>query len=253
MAPQSHWRAGVACFSVPGLIHTMLFIFITSMAATCQESAFPTVDRLPPGELLTTGERAVLPQGFILRPIYPDGLTLTKLSEGWVNHLYNDAVGYCTIGYGHLIKKSKCSGQEPVEFSNGIDKKRGEEILTGDLASSEYAVMTMVKANLSDGQYAALADFVFNVGSGNFRSSTLLRVVNANQLDRVSTQFHLWVVAGGKTLRALQQRRDREVDLFFKGIPQPKGVPQPGEDLSPIDIRTGLHVASSGAPKPPSE
>jgi lysozyme len=247
------WRAGIACSSVLGLMHTVFFIFLTSMPAASQEPRFPTLDRLPPGELLATGGKGVLPQGFVLRPIYPDGLTLTKLSEGWVNHLYNDAVGYCTIGYGHLIKKSKCSGTEPVEFSKGIDKKRGEEILTGDLASSEYAVMTMVKAKLSDGQYGALTDFVFNVGSANFRSSTLLRVVNANQLDRVSVQFHLWVVAGGKKLHALQQRRDREVDLFFQGIPQPKGVPQPGEDLSPIDIRTGLPVASSAAPKAPSE
>ncbi len=193
---------------------------------------------LPPGELLAS-DRALVPQGVELRPVYPPGITVTKSSEGWVPHLYNDAVRYCTIGYGHLIKKAPCNGTEPIEFRNGLTRPRGEEILAKDLASSQYSVMTSVNVPLTDGQFAALTDFVFNVGSANFRSSTLLKIVNAKEQDRVPPQLRRWVLAGGKPLVALQTRREREIELFFEGLPKTRGIPSPGEDLSPIDVRKG--------------
>lgn len=204
-----------------------------------QQFNAPFVNQLPPGELLNPEGRVLLPQGVILRSVYSPGIAVTKLSEKWVPHLYNDAVFYCTIGYGHLIKKTSCDGTEPAEFLHGLTKIRGEEILVEDMRSSQYSVMTVVKVPLTDGQFAALTDFVFNVGNANFRTSTLLQVVNANQEDRVPTQFRRWVLAKGKPLPGLKVRRDREIALFFDGIPKMRAVPQPGEDLSPVDIEQG--------------
>jgi GH24 family phage-related lysozyme (muramidase) len=199
----------------------------------------PSIDRLPPGELVASEGRDLPPQGISLRAVYPPGIKVTKLSEGWVPHLYNDAVLYCTIGYGHLIKKAPCNGTEPAEFRSGLTKPRGEELLVADLSSSQYAVMVSVKVRLTDGQFAALTDFVFNIGSANFRKSTLLEVVNANQRERVPVQLRRWVLAKGKPLAALKTRREREIELFFDGIPKVRAVPRPGEDLSPIDIEKG--------------
>ena len=204
-----------------------------------RRSKVPTLNLLPPGELVTSEGRALLPEGVKLRPIYPPGINLTKSSEGWVPHLYDDAVQYCTIGYGHLIKKLPCNGTEPVEFRNGLTKPRGQELLVGDLATSQYCVMTSVRVPLTDGQFAALTDFVFNVGSGNFRGSKLLKFVNANDHDEVPLQLRRWVMADGKPLGALQTRREGEIALFFDGLPKTKGVPPVGEDLSPIDVRAG--------------
>jgi lysozyme len=215
---------------------TLLLSLCISLSS---QTKFPSINRLPPGELLTGGSRALLPQGVALRQVYPPGVKATKLSEGWVPHLYNDAVMYCTIGYGHLIKKAPCDGTESPEFLSGLTKPRGEEILVGDLASSQYTVMTSVKVPLTDGQFAALADFVFNVGSANFRSSKLLEVVNAKQQERVPVQFRLWILAKGKPLTALKTRREREIVLYFDGIPKTRGIPQSGEDLTPIDIEKG--------------
>jgi lysozyme len=234
--PAKFLRRAVILLPVAMLV---LLMFRTIPRLLAQKRDYPTVDHLPSGELVITGGKAVLPQGFVLRALYPPGIALTKLSEGWVPHLYNDAAGYCTIGFGHLIKKARCDGTEPAEFQHGVTQQRGGEILAQDLGSSEYTVMKAASVQLKDGQFAALTDFVFNVGSINFRGSTLLQVVNANQFDRVPAQFRRWVNAGGKPLTALKKRRDREVDLFFAGIPQPRGVPAPGEDLSPIDIQTG--------------
>ena len=99
--------------------------------------------------------------------------------------------------------------------------------------------MTLTPIELTDGQFASLTDFVFNVGSANFRSSTLLSVVKRKQWDRVPAQFRRWVLAGGKTWSGLKKRRDAEIVVFFQGLPKPKGGPSVGEDLSPIDIRQG--------------
>lgn len=214
------------------------FVFVIGLALA-QTFTVQTIDRLPPGELLGPRSRGSLPVGVKLRSIYPPGIDVTKLSEGWSPHLYNDAVQYCTIGYGHLVEKAPCDGTEPIEFRHGLTKPRGEEILVSDLASSQYTVMTSIKVPLTDGQFAALTDFVFNVGSAKFRESTLLKVVNAKQQGQVPGQFRRWVLAGGKQWDALVKRREREINLFFDGLPKTRGTPLPSEDLSPVDINKG--------------
>jgi GH24 family phage-related lysozyme (muramidase) len=208
---------------------------LTNAGACRSEHSVPSVDRITSEELLSP-TRALPPIGFPLRPITSERLSLTKSSEGWYPYRYNDAANYCTVGYGHLIKKFPCDGNEPREFLRRLSSPRGEEILLTDMVSSRYTVMTSVDVDLSEGQFAALSDFVFNVGSRNFQRSTLLKVVNSNQDERIPGQFRRWIVAAGKTLPGLVRRREREIDLYFEGRPKVRAIPLPGEDLSPIDI-----------------
>ena len=120
-----------------------------------------------------------------------------------------------------------------------MTEEQGEELLVDDMSQAQIAVMTSVDVELTDGQYAALCDFVYNVGSGNFRRSTLRKVINAGEFERVSYQFMRWVKAGGRELPGLVTRREREADLFFEGLAVARAAPQPGEDVTPIDIRAG--------------
>jgi GH24 family phage-related lysozyme (muramidase) len=210
---------------------------ILGLMAGCAKT-FPFIDHLTSGELLeqaSGGSRA----GLQLRPVYASGLKVTKESEGWVPRLYNDAAKYCTIGYGHLVKLAPCDGTEPDEFRKGLTEQQGEALLVTDMATAQLAVMTSVRVPMTDGQYAALTDFTFNVGGGKLRKSTLLRVVNAGEVEKVPGQLRRWVTAGGKQWPGLVTRREREIILFFDGLPTTRAVPQPGEDLSPIDIRKG--------------
>jgi lysozyme len=203
---------------------------------------FPTLEKnLPPGSLLEQleGQKAVLPQGVQLRPVNKRGLTLLEAAEGFIDHLYNDSANYCTIGYGRLIKKARCDGTELPQYQGVISKQTAEQWLVMDLGQAQITVMTSVTAPLNDDQYAALCDFVYNVGGNNFQRSTLLQVINAKQFDRVPPQFDRWVTAGGKTWPGLVKRRNDEVALFFYGQRVPKAVPIPNENLSPIDIRSG--------------
>lgn len=203
------------------------------------EEAYQEVeDSFTAGILMEPEEKAALPPGVKPRKLYSKGLDLTKHAEGFRKRLYNDAARYCTIGYGHLIKKVSCDGSESAGFLDGITEPEGSGILIHDMSRAEKAVQLAVTTKLTDGQFAALADFTFNVGGGNFRNSTILKRVNAEQFDKVAYEFRRWTKAGGKVWPGLVTRRDGEIELFFDGTKMviPREAPLPSEE---IDIRSG--------------
>ena len=70
--------------------------------------------------------------------------------------------------------------------------------------------------NLRQCQFDALVSFVFNVGVGNFRKSTLLKKIKANPDDNsIMDEFLRWVYANGVVLPGLQKRRLAEMRLYF--------------------------------------
>ena len=184
------------------------------------------------------GERLPRAAPVNLRPVSSAGLELTKSSEGFRARLYNDASRYCTIGYGHLIYKRACDGNEPAEFLAGIAEPRGSRLLISDMEIAEQAVTELVTRELTQGQYDALCDFVFNIGVGNFGRSTLLLELNAGDFGDVAVQFRRWVLSKGVMLEGLRVRREREIALFFGGAAPPR--PRIEKAVPAIDIETGL-------------
>lgn len=80
---------------------------------------------------------------------------------------------------------------------------------------AEQAVNHLVSARINRNQFSALVSFVFNLGSGNFKNSTLLKVVNAeNHLD-VPNELIKWRNASGKPLLGLLRRRLAESVLYL--------------------------------------
>jgi lysozyme len=227
------------CLFIPALV-------LTVCISGCDKSEtriFPTLDKRAPGSLTESVERDVDTRGVEVREIYEPGIQLTKDSEGFVKYLYNDPADYCTIAFGHLVKLASCDGTESAEFLQGITDARGAELLINDMRRSQLSVMRRVKVSLTDGQYAALCDFVFNVGTGNFRSSTLLKVINAGNFNGVPFQLMRWVKAGGLELPGLKTRRTNEIALFFENQAIPRDMPR-GVDLAPIDIDQGELVSA---------
>ena len=139
-----------------------------------------------------------------------EGLELIKHHEGFVPHIYLDAAGFPTIGYGHLIKADE-------DFSDGIDKVRGEQLLIEDVRIAERAVTRLITSPLSQSQFDALVSFTFNLGSGALQRSTLRRVVNRGEHADVAHQLRRWVFAGGRRLRGLIRRREDEAVLYMSG------------------------------------
>ena len=65
-------------------------------------------------------------------------------------------------------------------------------------------------------QWDAIISFVFNVGIGNFKASTLLAKIRINPDDNsIIDEFLRWVYANGKVMKGLQKRRLAEMKLYF--------------------------------------
>jgi lysozyme len=76
-----------------------------------------------------------------------------------------------------------------------------------------------VKVPLTQGQFDALTDVTFNVGAGNFASSTLLAVPNAGHYNEVPAQLLRWIYdSAGTAEPGLKTRRENEAAMFSRGI-----------------------------------
>lgn len=134
-----------------------------------------------------------------------NGIRLTQQYEGLSLKAYQDVVGIWTNGYGNT------HGVVPGSTIT-IDQAIAD--LKSNLVSAENAVNKLVTAPLSQNQFDALVDFVFNLGTGNFSSSTLLRKLNAKDYTGASLEFPKWNKAGGKVVQGLTNRRLGEQRLF---------------------------------------
>ena len=65
----------------------------------------------------------------------------------------------------------------------------------------------MVGIQPTQGEFDALTDFTFNCGRYGFDHSTLLRLVNEDDLPEAAEQFERWDKAGGKVVAGLLRRR----------------------------------------------
>ncbi len=136
------------------------------------------------------------------------GIALIKNFEGLRLEKYQDVVGKWTIGYGHLILPDE-------SFSAAIPEAQADALLRQDLGISEKAVNQYVIVPLTQNQFDALVSFTFNLGVGNLKSSTLLRVLNARQYQDAANEFLRWDKAGGKQVAGLTRRRTAERALFI--------------------------------------
>ena len=140
------------------------------------------------------------------------GLDLIKFYESFAPNWYVCPSGKTTIGYGH-VKLKKDTFATPITEAFAI------ALLSQDCLIAENAVRERVSIALTQGQFDALVSFTFNAGVGNFKASTLLRMLNAGDIQGAANQFDRWVfgtVKGKKVkLNGLVKRRAEEKQLFL--------------------------------------
>ena len=142
-----------------------------------------------------------------------DGLHLTEQFEGVRLTSYPDpATGGdpWTIGYGH-------TGSD-VHPNMTITQQQAEELLMKDVQKASQAVNSKVHTDITQDEFDALVDFVFNVGVGNFAGSTLLKKINEGDMEGASHEFEKWDMAAGKHMAGLLKRRHAETQEFISGI-----------------------------------
>ena len=145
------------------------------------------------------------------RTINAAGLNLIKSFEGCKLTAYQDVAGIWTIGYGHT---------RGVTAGMVFTQQQADQALADDLLSTETSVDRAVQAvTTTDNRFAAMVSLTYNIGSGNFASSTVLREHLAGNTQAAAAAFLLWnkatingvlqVVAG------LTRRRPDEQALYL--------------------------------------
>ena len=79
----------------------------------------------------------------------------------------------------------------------------------------QNAVNTLVTWNINQNQFDALVSFAYNLGVKNLQNSTLIKKINLGNIPGASLEFVKWVYAGGKVVKGLQNRREKERLLFL--------------------------------------
>ncbi|HGW9287719.1 TPA: lysozyme [Escherichia coli] len=90
-------------------------------------------------------------------------------------------------------------------------------LLNKDLATVARQINPYIKVDIPETTRGALYSFVYNVGAGNFRTSTLLRKINQGDIKGACDQLRRWTYAGGKQWKGLMTRREIEREVCLWG------------------------------------
>jgi len=142
-----------------------------------------------------------------------EGLKLIKEFEGCKLISYKCPAGVWTIGIG----STRYADGSPVKANQALPNEGAAlMLLTKTVAAYEHTVNT-VGVELTQNEYDALVSLCYNIGSGNFVSSTLVKMLKAGEpKSEIAKQFLRWDKAGGKPLAGLTRRRNAEAELFLK-------------------------------------
>jgi lysozyme len=130
---------------------------------------------------------------------------LIREFEGCKLRSYQDSVGVWTIGWGHT---------QDVQEGQTILQEQADALLEQDAQAACSGMNELVKVTLTQNQVDALTSWTYNLGIGNLKESTLLRLLNLGQYDQVPEQMQKWVYAGGEVLPGLVKRRAAEAALW---------------------------------------
>ena len=138
------------------------------------------------------------------------GRRLIKTFEGYRSEAYLCPAGVWTIGYGHT------SGVNPGDTCT---REEADEFLREDLAEAEACVNAQ-NLDLSQTQFDALVSLVYNIGSGNFQGSTLLKLLKQDCIarDTLEDEWKKWKYSNKKVLKGLVRRRTAEWSLYKNGF-----------------------------------
>lgn len=143
------------------------------------------------------------------RNISDNGLHFTAAFEQFRGTAYRatPAEKYLTVGYGHY----------------GSDVKEGQKITEGqalillnrDMASAVKAVDAVAHPSLTQAQFDAVVDLVFNAGAGVIAASTGTgQALRAGDVKTLRAKLALFINQNGKPVLGLRRRVAGRLALF---------------------------------------
>ena len=150
--------------------------------------------------------------------ISENGLKLIQEFEQFVNAPYLDSARVWTIGYGSTYYPN---GTPVTGRDKPITRDYAETIQRHVIATDfEPVVNDLLKREIASGfvnqnMYDAIVSLTYNIGVSGFRRSSVLRLLKQGDKLNAGNAFLLWNKAGGKVLKGLVNRREKESKLFL--------------------------------------
>jgi lysozyme len=147
------------------------------------------------------------------------GLQLIIAAEGFRNRPYRCLAGRPTIGYGTTVYPD---GRRVSMSDPSITREQAMIYKNHDLRTIERDLTASLDVKLSENRFSALVSFVYNVGIGAFRKSTLRKMVNVSPgSPGIRIEFMKYNKVRNPDTQILEvnqgiiNRRKKEADLYF--------------------------------------
>jgi lysozyme len=115
------------------------------------------------------------------KQVSPKGIAFIEKEEGVVLHVYADPIGIITGGTGHVLTVTE---RRRFKVGDPVTQELNDLWLEQDLRKALNTIDEKVTVHLTQNQIDALASFIFNVGTENFKGSTLLKKTQQIRLRR---------------------------------------------------------------------
>ena len=137
-------------------------------------------------------------------------VSLIEKFEGFSEKPYICPAGKATIGFGSTFYEDGT----PVKMTDKpITKERARELV-------RWYCETQIKYprdDLNNDQKASVCSLIFNIGQSAFDKSKCKKAIVAGDWAEALRQWD-WITANGKVLPGLVIRRQKEKELFFRGL-----------------------------------
>ena len=147
-----------------------------------------------------------------------NGLKLIQEFESFVNAPYLDSARVWTIGYGSTYYpngKPVTGRDKPItrEYAETIQR----HVISKDFEPviNELLEREIVSGFVNQNMYDAIVSLTYNIGTSGFKRSSVLKLLKQGDKFNAGNAFLLWNMAGGKVLRGLVRRREKERKLFL--------------------------------------
>jgi lysozyme len=114
-------------------------------------------------------------------------------------------------------------------------RQQCEDAFNRDVAEFEGYVNRGITVPMNQNQFDAMVSLAYNIGNGGrdhngkvipgFSTSSVLKRMNAGDVEGAARAFALWNKANGAVSRGLVARRARETALFLKPVTDPVAAP----------------------------
>nr|WP_231897900.1 glycoside hydrolase family protein [Vibrio tapetis] len=89
-----------------------------------------------------------------------------------------------------------------VKLRDVVTKEQIARNFIADVKAAERVVNQPLVVDVTQSQFDVLVSFVFNLGAGNFKRSTILKLFNKNQSQKASLELQRWTYVNGKDCRS---------------------------------------------------